>query len=112
MHGHQLHPGAVGLGHLDLEAALALLGGVEVGEEGQQAGVLAGGDELLGDLDQPVDVEQRVGRPTPGRDASSTSRPRERTTAITRSGSDDDVSRRSRRSSSRSRRTRREPSGE
>ena len=50
------------LGHLDLEAALPLLGGVEVGEEREQAGVLAGGDELLRDLDQPVDVEQRVGR--------------------------------------------------
>ena len=67
MHRHQLHPGAVRLGNLYLHASLPLLRSVEVGEEGKESGVLAGGHELLlGDLDQPVDVEKGVGGPDAG----------------------------------------------
>src|SRR6185503_13343830 len=45
---------------VELEASLALLGGVEVGEEGQQSRVLTRRHELLGDLDEAVDAVQRV----------------------------------------------------
>ena len=91
MHGHQLHSLGTCLGEVaavELEPALAFLGRVEVGEERQQAGVLSRRHELLGDLDEPVDAVQRVGRAHVGTGRElDVEAERAATTASTSSGS-------------------------